>query len=274
MTTINIIGTGNMGGSLAIALNKKLTLQHLLNRTVKKAETLSHQLNAGIVVEAVTQLQPANYHALTVSDDQLLLVANQLAEQQLIRSGDIVFHCCGALTAHEILAPLEKQGALIASCHPPYSISNQRLSLEAIPFVLEGNEQACSRLKTVFESIGATCMAINREDKLIYHTGLVIASNYTVALLASSIQLLRTKTNLNNEAITVILKTLVQNNIDTALQAADPITALTGPAMRGDLALIQAEEKALADRDPSLSQLYRILADFIVNRYLDSKKPE
>ena len=265
MKTINILGAGNVGSSLAYALNGKLTIQCVLNRTLKKANCLIEGLNTGIVVKNYEALQPADYHALTVSDDQLHLVANKLAEQSIIRPNDIVFHCSGALTANEVLVLLEQQGALIASCHPAYSISKPLPDLTKIPFVLEGNHQACDSLKQLFASVGACCLFINSEDKLIYHTGLVIASNYTVTLLASSIQLLRKQTHLKNKEITFILKTLVQNTIESVFNKSEPLEALTGPAMRGDIALVQREEKALASSDPILSKLYRILADFTVD---------
>src|SRR5699024_1014118 len=99
-------------------------------------------------------------------------------------------HCSGNESAN-ILEPLQKKGAYIASMHPLQTF-NQDSGAEAfsdIYFSLQGDSELLSTLRKVAEKLGANTIKINSRQKAHLHAAAVMASNYLMTLIDDSVQI-------------------------------------------------------------------------------------
>ena len=85
-------------------------------------------------------------------------------------------------------------------------------------------------------------------DRMLYHAGAVIASNYLVTLYGCASQLL-TGAGAPPAALLPLMQRTIENGFD-----------LTGPIARGDRATVDAHLREIAKRAPELEPMYRALA--------------
>ena len=264
MKTINIIGAGKLGKTLGYLFQHKncFKLQCILNKTELSAKIAYNFIGAGEVVSGFKCLKKADVYLLSVPDDQITSVCQQLVAEHNIPKDSIVFHCSGALPSTQLM--LAKQaGAYVASIHPVFSFSMPEkaiIDLTGSVCTLEGDLDACQFLSAIFIKIGMKPVEIQAINKLVYHASLVMAGNYSVVLMAAAMQGLE-QAGISNEEAKQMLHPMVMHAMTQAF-AVGPLAALTGPLVRGDYQLVAQELQALAERDQSLALLYRELGQY------------
>jgi predicted short-subunit dehydrogenase-like oxidoreductase (DUF2520 family) len=181
-------------------------------------------------------------------DAELLLIAvsdraiDEVAALIPHDTGAIIFHASGSLPAVRGGFSLHPLRAL-----PPLgSPSDLRDAL----LVFEGNQHNVA--KQIADAAGARFAEIAAEGKARYHAGAVFGANYVAAML-----------DIGEELIGVAgarddLAALARSAVDNWAAHRDA-RRFTGPAARGDLAVIERHLAALADR-PELAEIYRLLA--------------
>ncbi len=160
-----------------------------------------------------------------------------------------------------MLLPLRKKGWQTASAHCLLSFADPATALtqfSGTPCALEGDSLATQRLIPVFEQIGARYFALAAEDKLRYHAGAVFATNFLPVLQSVAQQLWRDSGMPDDMA--AALQTTLLNNAVANLQALGPVGALTGPAARGDLDLVQRQGEAVTDWNETAGAAYKALS--------------
>jgi predicted short-subunit dehydrogenase-like oxidoreductase (DUF2520 family) len=85
-------------------------------------------------------------------------------------------------------------------------------------------------------------------DRVLYHAGAVIASNYLVTLYRCASQLL-SAAGAPPAALVPLMQRTIENGFD-----------LTGPIARGDRGTVDAHLREIAKRAPELEPMYRALA--------------
>jgi predicted short-subunit dehydrogenase-like oxidoreductase (DUF2520 family) len=110
--------------------------------------------------------------------------------------------------------------------------------------------------RPVAEEIAAACgarfAAITAEEKVRYHAGAVFGANYVAALLDIAEELV------GIEGARDDLANLAHSAVENWRAHTDG-RRFTGPAARGDAAVLERHEAALAER-PELAEIYRLLA--------------
>ncbi len=256
---LNIIGCGRLAKTLARLWHEHnlFAIQQVLNRTPASSESAVAFIGAGEAVEGVEALDEADFWLIATDDDAIASVAEALARSHVLRSGDIVFHCSGAL-ASDSLSPLRDRGVLVASVHPLHAFSDPQTSLASFAgsfCAAEGDPAALSRLVPLFQQIGGRPIRIEPENKVLYHTASVMASNFLVVLLDASLKTFAAA-GIDQTQAKEILRPITHKMIDAVLDT-DPAAALTGPIARGDVATIEKQLKALAEQVPDLMGVYR-----------------
>ncbi len=259
--TLNIIGGGRVGRTLGALWQSKhaFDIQDVLSGTPHSARSAVAFIGGGRAVGWLKEMRPAAVWMLTPPDGRIVHCCEALAHSGLLRSGDIVFHCSGAMTSAELAAACAV-GALVASVHPLKTFADPDAALRTFAGTYcgaEGDRTALEGLQPAFGDIGARVCEIDPRFKTIYHASSVMVCNYLVALLESGL-LSFEKSGLDQATALRVMEPLVRDTVDNVFRLGTT-QALTGPIARGDHEVVARHIDALAAWDPRLAEIYRAL---------------
>lgn len=261
MKTLNILGTGRVGQTLGYLWHQQgvLTLQALANRTLASTQSAQRFIGTGqpFTLAQIAPMPEADLWLIACPDDQLSTYCEQLASTHDL-SQTIVFHCSGALTAHEVLESAKQKGAAIASIHPIKSFAQPQLAIQTFTGTycgIEGDEAALKVLVPIFETIGAHTFTIKAAAKTLYHAASVIACNYLVALQELALQTYA-QAGVERKQALAILNPIVSTTVQGIFQL-DTIQALTGPIARGDTQVVAKQLQAMQYWNADYAKLYQ-----------------
>lgn len=262
---INIIGAGKLGKTIAYLLTKNQLAQivGVFNTTAQSTWDAVKFIGAGHYCPSIDTLPHADITFITTPDACLLDVCKIYAHNKHLKPGDIIIHCSGVYSS-EVLAILKNKGCYTASIHPMHSFANPAWSItnyQGTYCAMEGDEEALSILKPLFDAIGSITYIINKEKKALYHTAGVFASNYLITLAQQALNCLQ-NAGVEQDMAFNITTALMQNTLLNLKQAGSPSLALTGPIQRGDTATFQLHMHALTA--PLQKKLYALLGQATV----------
>jgi predicted short-subunit dehydrogenase-like oxidoreductase (DUF2520 family) len=110
------------------------------------------------------------------------------------------------------------------------------------------NDDAEARARWLAETLGLRAFVIADADRVLYHAGAAIASNYLVTIYRAASRLL-TAAGAPPEALIPLMRRTIDNGFE-----------LTGPIARGDTGTIEAHLSEIARHAPDLVPMYRALA--------------
>jgi len=225
------------------------------------------------------QLRPATIHMLSVSDTAFIPVLNELHHygHKIFRPRDIIFHVSGTLSSHSLGALRNAYGVSVASIHPvrsftPLSLGAQHdttslsssteaalasssVSLgEHMPFFcgVEGDQHALDFMKPLFAAVGGEFFTIGSGDKqkVLYHLGAVLASNYLITLLDMALAAYAAAGISRLQAHRVLLPIVAETLRHAQQCPPDELhRVLTGPLARGDAQTVRKHIDALRSRE-------------------------
>jgi predicted short-subunit dehydrogenase-like oxidoreductase (DUF2520 family) len=111
------------------------------------------------------------------------------------------------------------------------------------------NEDARRVAYELASTLGLKPFDLDDGERVLYHAGAAVASNYLVTLYRAAAALVE-----DAGAPPEALVPLMQRTIDNGFE-------LTGPIARGDWDTVAAHLEAIRERRPELEPLYRVLAD-------------
>ncbi|NKI70355.1 DUF2520 domain-containing protein [Collimonas pratensis] len=264
--TLSIIGCGKLGRSLGLLWHRfghdprAFALLDILNRSSASAQQACDFIGAGKAAASFADLRQADVFLIASGDDQIAACCDALAAAGKLQHGSIVFHCSGALSSLE-LASASALGAAVASIHPIRSFASPQQVADSFAGTWcgsEGDTTALALLGPAFEAIGARLVAIEREQKTLYHAAAVFASNYLVTLIDVA-QQAYVAAGIAPELALKLIEPLLSESAANAFRLG-PAAALTGPIARGDLATVARQLQALQQWRPQLADLYEQFA--------------
>lgn len=258
--TLNLIGGGRVARTLGRLWHAQgvLVVQDVLTTSPASAQAAVEFIGAGLALSSPAQLRPARYWLLAVPDRQIADSARQIAALGLPPA--TAFHASGALPAAE-LAPLQAAGWRIASAHSLLSFASPHNTLAQFAgsaCALEGEAGTLRELEPLYAAIGARCFTLASEHKLLYHAAAVFATNFLPVLQAQAEALWR-HSGMPTGLLPELRERLLRHAVDNLL-ALGPAGALTGPAARGDLALVQRQGQAVNAQDSEAGAAYAALS--------------
>jgi predicted short-subunit dehydrogenase-like oxidoreductase (DUF2520 family) len=263
LKTLNILGCGRVGRSLGYLWRAQgvFAIQDVLTTSAESANEAAEFIGAGRPVQNLDDMRPADVWMIAVPDGQIGTVAAQLAQHPgKVKPSDIVFHCSGAL-ASDVLLPLRAQGCQLASAHCILSFSSSVTAVTQFvgtPCALEGDKLATHNLHAVFTAIGAQPFALAAEHKVLYHAAAVFATNFLPVLQVVAADLWRS-TGMPQDMIAPLSASLLRNAVQN-ITSQGAAKALTGPAARGDTAVVALQAQAVAGWQPDAGQAYQALS--------------
>lgn len=261
LPTLNIIGCGKLGMTLGRRWNDcgAFKIGQVLNRSHHSAAQATGFMHGGVPIAGLDELQPADVWLIGTPDDDIAAACESLAASSLLRHGDIVFHCSGALSS-SVLAAASACGALVASMHPIRSFADPAEVVQRFTGTYcgaEGDSAALELLHAAFISIGAKIVHVDPEFKTLYHAAAVFASNYVVTVLDVAVQAY-VKAGIAEETALQLMEPLVRGTVDGVFRLGTT-QALTGPIARGDIATAVRQYRSVNAWDERHGVLYKQL---------------
>ncbi len=250
---ISIIGSGNTATVIGKLLKEHHhTIKEVVGRDANAVHALAENLNAQPCTDIKTINMESNIYIIAVSDDAVAAISASLKF-----NNKIVAHTCGSVTMNVLENTSENFGVF----YPLQSLRKELNYTPAIPFLIDGNNTFTKQaLAELAGSVSENVMEANDEMRLNYHLSAIIVSNFSNHLFALAKQYCDAHhTDFN------LLLPLIEETVNR-LHYYDPSNMQTGPAARGDEAVIQKHLQLLNDA-PELKAIYAMMSESIQQRY-------
>jgi len=257
---ITIVGPGRVGIHLAVLLARNgWSIEQVAGRDRNKLDQAARRLQSESHLVLIEELnKPAEVLLLTVSDDAIGAVCEQLAGQGALDQGTVVFHTSGAC-ASDLLEPARCLGAAVGSMHPLQTFMESAAGIPDIGgthWFFEGSARAGDLAARITASLGGLFHVIESEKKVLYHASAAIACNYMNAVLSAALDCAQSA-DIPRQDMMAALRPLVTTTVENMFNT-DPASALTGPISRGDVETVNKHLEAMA-HSPDLRSLYQAL---------------
>lgn len=257
-----IIGAGLLGTTLAAKLTRVgVPVAGLHGRKPDLSEAASALSGVlGSSGELPRILSESEVVVISVRDSRVPEVAGRLVEEKRLRSDQVLLHTSGNRPAAEMLAVARAHVRGVGTLHPLISVTDAPGALENLQgayFGIEGDEHATRMAAKLVRLMGGLALPLRAETMALYHAAAVMGSNYIVALADVARSLLVAAGVPEQHALPALLALMtsaVRNLVEVGLPSA-----LTGPAVRGDVASIERHLVAIEQKAPDLLDLYRRL---------------
>jgi predicted short-subunit dehydrogenase-like oxidoreductase (DUF2520 family) len=199
-------------------------------------------VKARLVERGIDERHGAEVILLCVPDAAIADVARSLAPGQ-----GWIGHTSGA-TPLSTLDPHTRRFGL----HPLRSFTRARGAeqLDGAPAAITAETDEAREIGfELARLLGLEPFALAEEDRVLYHTGAVIAASYLVALRRAAGEIFR-EVGAPESGIRSLMQSVIDNDFE-----------LTGPIARGDWETVDRHLDTLQLRKPKLVPLYRTLAE-------------
>lgn len=260
--SIALVGPGRVGRSLASwARHRGARIVAVVGPpSSRSARVAADELDAEPVrLEELAERSP-DLVLLAVPDDSIAPTAERLAATL---SGGIVLHVSGSFD-RSVLRALEEVGAETGSLHPLRAFPSvqpappeEGAGAARLWFAVDGTPPALATARHLAASWGARTVEVDGESRRAYHLAASLAAGGVVTLLAIVARIAR-ESGLPREVLTAYLD-LARSSLDRIEETGDPVRALTGPLVRGDLDVVRGHREALERLLPEAVELWSSL---------------
>jgi predicted short-subunit dehydrogenase-like oxidoreductase (DUF2520 family) len=256
MTTISFIGSGNLAWHLAPALdNLGFVVKEVFSARSKNATALTERLYQAEVKSSLDfSDSPSDIFFIAVSDEAIADVAKEI----VLPEKATLVHTSGS----QPLSILQYAAAPHTGVfYPLQTFTKARpVDFKNVPvFVEASDDDVEKKLTTIAKALTTKFKKITSEERQALHVSAVFASNFPNHMLRISKELMDEK-GLNFDW----LKPLILETINKAL-AVGPEYSQTGPAVRGDLEILDQHMKYLKS-DKVLAKIYEIISQDIIDK--------
>jgi len=260
MLKVNLVGSGKVGQTLVSLIQNtgKYEVTDIASLNLEEARAAAAFVQAGRPVRFVQEMRPADIWFITVPDNHIAGVSSEIASLTPTdaTSRPVAVHCSGFF-ASSIMASLSAKNWHVASLHPILTFADPRKAIGQFPGTycgVEGDEQALAILVQLVEAIGGKTFGIQAEYKALYHAAAVFSNNFTVVLQAVAREAWK-KSGVPDSVTEAINANLVNATVENLL-AMGPHAAITGPAARGDTAVVDSQMLQVTQWFPEAGELY------------------
>lgn len=260
---IGVVGAGRVGAVLGAALrlagHNCIGVSAVSDLSRLRAEALL----AGVPIKAADRVvAEAELVILAVPDSVLPDLIRGFSSSKVFIPGQFVAHTSGSYGISVFdSAPQVSPMAI----HPVMTFTGTSVDLARLPdtpFGVTTTEILRPVAEALVFEMGGEPVWVPEESRAIYHTAMVLSSNYLNVLINEAVELL---IQTGMESPQRLLAPLLSASLDNALRFGDK--SLTGPVARGDSEVIRRHLDALQER-PSSQNAYRALARLATDRAL------
>lgn len=256
MLTVSFIGSGNVAWHLAPAFdNHGFVVKEVYSPNRKNATALTGRLYQAELKSSLDfSDSPSQLFVVAVPDDAISEVAREIA----LPDGATLVHTSGSQPIDVLqFAAAAHTGVF----YPLQTFTKIRpVDFRQVPIFLEASDDIAARqLSSVAKELTTRYKTITSEERRALHVAAVFASNFPNHMLRLS-KLLMDQNRLNFDW----LKPLILETVNKAL-AVGPDHAQTGPAVRGDLEILD-QHLAYLQADAAMAKIYEIVSQDIIDR--------
>lgn len=255
---IVIIGAGNLAQHLANAFSKAPVniVQVFNHRSSTRAKALARRADAEFVSDYSKLVRDADIYLLCVKDEAIHEVVRQLKTLSLKGT---VLHTSGSTD----ISVLQQASTAYGVFYPLQTLSpHDVIDWKGTPVLVEGNTaKAASQANKLAALISGKVVKCSSADRLKIHLAAVLACNFSNALYALAYDLM--KAELPGKSFD-LLKPLIRQTA-RKIDKLSPGEAQTGPARRGDKAVIKKHLALLKDH-PEIKAVYQLMTKTIEQR--------
>ena len=249
---ITLVGAGNVAWHMGKALSQNgYVIQQVLDRTASSSKQLAEELKAQTSGTPEDGIAGADACLICVSDDAIISVIKHLKPGNCL-----LMHTAGSVPLDVFRNNAVNYGVL----YPLQTFTKGRpLDYCQIPFLTEANTpENLIILNQIASSVSRHVMEANSTQRLIIHLAAVFASNFSNHMYALA-EKLTSEYNMPFD----LLKPLISETTAKAMDMS-PVNAQTGPAVRGNVKVIEKHLELLKDH-PRLQEIYRMISGDISN---------
>lgn len=252
-----IVGCGNVAFHLASAISVApgFNLIAIANRTLKNASKLAATIESNCQAVAFGQINALQPDIVIVSLADRAL--SEVVEQIGHLDGDPICLLTSGTIEKEILLPLSQRVGIL---YPLQSFTKGNpVDFTKIPFFTEATDsESLAQTDLLAHSLSPKVYNADARCRATLHIAGVFSNNFVNILLEKTGEILAAKGMQLD-----VVEPLVRATIDKAFSIG-PLAAMTGPARRGDTAVMQRQYDALTDE---LKPVYQILSDLITSTF-------
>jgi predicted short-subunit dehydrogenase-like oxidoreductase (DUF2520 family) len=258
---VSIIGAGVVGSAVGRLLRERgYEIMSVVSRSMKNATTAAAFIGGGEPgTDPVKGASGAGWIFITTPDKAIQGTCEKIAQGGGFGKGSLAVHMSGALSS-KILDSARKAGAGALSIHPMQSLASSERAVKNFPgsyFSIEGDAESVPEGKEIVVALGGLLVMIPAEQKVLYHAGSAVASNYLVAVLDFAVMIYEALGMKRDEAVKAIMP-LVRGTVNNVERVGVP-DALTGPIARGDVETVEGHLEVLKKDLPEMLSLYTAL---------------
>lgn len=246
---ITLIGAGNLATHLGKALfGAGHQIMQVYSRTMASAGILADCLSCEPITDLTRLSADADIYIIAVKDSVLAQVIPQVCA---VNPNAVFVHTAGSMP----ISCFEQYASRYGVFYPMQTFSKARaVDFSVIPCFLEASDLDTAQvLKTLADSITTTVYYLDSGKRRYLHLAAVFACNFTNHCYALAQQVLQ-QSDLPFEVLLPLID-------ETAAKVHDltPIQAQTGPAVRYDRNVMEAQTRLIADM-PLARELYERLS--------------
>lgn len=249
-----LVGTGNVASHMAPALASNHELLAIASRSRNRAAELSRDLkllpgaNAGFTLSEVRALEPPVI-LISVADKALNDVVAAIGS---LKYNPLVLHTSGTIDK-EVLSPISPRTGIL---YPLQTFTKgEKVDLSQVPFFIEASSaDDLAIIRDLANEFSTRVYEADAEHRRALHIAGVFTSNFTNVLLECVEHVLAPA----GYGLDVV-RPLVEATISKAY-AITPHEAQTGPAIRGDKAVIARQQASLPEyMRPAYAELTKLI---------------
>jgi len=248
---IVIVGFGRVGGALALGLKLAQWPVSVLPRS---GDAVRRAAKARIPLADHDALKSAAFCFLAVPDAAVTSVAEGIKDD--LSPTAILVHCSGALPLTVFGATPSRSGRAVGSFHPLAAISDSHVSLAGHAVAIAcTNRQKLLELERMAKALKLSPIEVPETGRAAYHAGAVMSAGLVVALADAAAAAFQHAGLNHDDALKALLP--LMGSALSGIQHAGVEKGLTGPIVRGDVAVVQAHLDSLP---ADLGSIYRLLS--------------
>lgn len=252
MKNVALIGSGGVAEAFARAFQSNPFYRpvQIFARNASRRGKIASIAGCGHTGDP-SELAPADIYLICVSDDAISAVAASLD----FPHHAVVAHTAGSVSVEAIPESAAHRGAF----YPLQTFTPGRgIFFREVPIFIEGvSERAVSELKSLAASLSDNVFRADLRQREAIHLSAVFACNFTNAMYAIGQYLIR-----ESGADSGCLRPLISETAAKAAEAPYAAGVQTGPARRGDEAVMEKHLSMLENR-PELKEIYKSISKII-----------
>jgi predicted short-subunit dehydrogenase-like oxidoreductase (DUF2520 family) len=253
INSIFIIGAGNVGSQLAIALHSIVEIKGIYSKNGVSSKLIAEELDIPYF-ENIDSFPESDLVLICSNDDAIEAIINSIPDTAKIA------YTSGSIELKNLPGRIK-----IGVFYPLQTFSKERIvDFSNVPLLIEASNDAFKQeLFQLALKLSTNVSFANSDERKKLHIGAVFINNFTNHLAQIAKEYVEA-----NELNWEYLKPLLAETTNKILDL-NPFDAQTGPARRNDQLVIQQHLKELEGLP---KDIYKILTDSIIQTYQTKKK--